>query len=736
MNESADREVSIFGEALDLPSGERSAYLDRACEGNPTLRRRIEKMLAAQDSAGTLFEDLERETVSPKLRPIERPGTWIDRYLLHEQIGEGGCGVVYRAEQERPVQRDVALKIIKLGMDTQKVVARFEAERQALALMDHPHIARVLDAGTTETGRPYFVMDLVRGKKITDFCDEHRLSIRERLDLFIQVCRAIQHAHQKGVIHRDIKPSNVLVSMQDGTAVPKVIDFGIAKATQGRLTDQTVSTVAQQFIGTPAYMSPEQTKSGAIAIDTRSDIYSLGVLLYEVLTGETPFDGKRLAQADIIELFRVLREEEAPAPSTFLAKLSAEKLAAVAELRGVEPRHLLAAVKGDLDWIVLKALAKDPGQRYDTVNGLDSDLRRHLNDEPVQARPPGRLYLLGKLARRNKGVFISAGGVLLALVMGLIVSSWFYFREREARREQALLRQAAEAARANEARLLEQAKARESVSQAAILLAGGKLEEADALLTKTPLKSIEPSMEATNLFRALGDWNSIRQRWRQAADCYTLYLQASRMDRPPTNVSSLMRVLSIAPALVKGKNFAEYRRFRDAEVTRHGGSTDPVLAAILVKASLLLPADDPSLLQRLQPLAEVLEQTLAKDDQARGVDINQSAYNALSMGLMDYRRGKYAETLKWNRRCLTCPDDGLHDKRSAAAHALSAMAAQRLARTELAHAELADAKEIFKRSFTANILPSEQGPGFWPDWAIARILLEEAGALVEGSAPK
>jgi hypothetical protein len=300
------------------------------------------------------------------------------------------------------------------------------------------------------------------------------------------------------------------------------------------------------------------------------------------------------------------------------------------------------------------------------------------------------------------------------------------------------LRQAAEVARADEARLLEQANVRESVSQAAILLAGGKMEEADALLTKTPLKSIEPSVEATNLFRALGDWNAIRQRWRQAADCYTLYLQASRMDRPPTNQGSLMRALSIAPALVKGENFAEYRRFRESELTRHGGTTDPVLAAILVKASLLLPADEPSLLQRMQPLAEVLKQTLAKDDQSRGVDIdiNQCAYIAMSLGLMDYRRGKYAESLEWNRRCLTFPDDGLHDARSAAAHALSAMAAQRLAKTELAHAELADAKEIFKRSITANVLPSEQGPGFWPDWTIARILLEEAGALVEGGAPK
>jgi WD40 repeat protein/tRNA A-37 threonylcarbamoyl transferase component Bud32 len=370
-------------------------------------------------------------------------GQTVGRYKLLEKVGEGGCGVVYVAEQLEPVRRRVALKVIKLGMDTKAVVARFEAERQALAMMDHPNIAKVLDAGTTETGRPYFVMELVRGIRITDYCDQANLSARERLDLFIQVCHAIQHAHQKGIIHRDIKPSNILVTLHDGVPVPKVIDFGIAKATEGRLTDATVYTQLHQFIGTPAYMSPEQAEMSGLDIDTRSDIYSLGVLLYELLAGSTPFDPQELMAAGIDAMRKTIREKEPMRPSTRLATLKVEDLTTAAKRRSCEAPKLIHLVKGDLDWIVMKCLEKDRMRRYETANGLAADLKRHLDNEPVVARPPSATYRLQKAFRRNKMAFSAGVAVVLALVAGLTLAA-IGWRQTRVERDKALHAQAGE----------------------------------------------------------------------------------------------------------------------------------------------------------------------------------------------------------------------------------------------------------------------------------------------------
>jgi len=352
----------------------------------------------------------------------EGPGGYIGPFKILQQIGEGGFGAVFEAEQDRPVRRRVALKVIKLGMDTREVIARFEAERQALAMMDHPHIARVLDAGATESGRPYFVMELVKGEPISSYCDKHTLPIPERLKLFEQVCQAVQHAHTKGVIHRDLKPSNVLVSEQDGQPFAKVIDFGIAKAISGRLTDKTLFTELHQMVGTPLYMSPEQAE-GSADIDTRTDIYSLGVLLYELLTGSTPFESDTLRTAAYAEVQRIIREVDPPRPSARLSQ-SATTLSGVAMARGIEPRGLTRLVRGELDWIVMKAIEKERGRRYETANGLAMDVRRYLAGQPVLAAPPSTVYRLQKFVRRNK-IAVGAGSlVAVSLIVGIVGSAW------------------------------------------------------------------------------------------------------------------------------------------------------------------------------------------------------------------------------------------------------------------------------------------------------------------------
>jgi WD40 repeat protein/serine/threonine protein kinase len=439
------REKEIFEQAIDLRPEERQRFLLQACGADSGLLARVQELLGAFDQAeGFLADGPTRqgaksqpagENRTPGVGGEERAtcltqhdGDRVGRYKLLQKIGEGGCGVVYMAEQLEPVRRRVALKVVKLGMDTKQVIARFEAERQALAVMDHPNIARVLDAGATETGRPYFVMELVRGMRIIQFCNERQLSLRERLDLFIQVCHAIQHAHQKGIIHRDIKPSNILVTLNDGVPVPKVIDFGIAKATQGNLTDKTLFTLFEQFLGTPAYMSPEQAEVRGVDIDTRSDIYSLGVVLYELLTGRTPFDSQALLQRGIEELILTLRQVEPLRPSTRVSTLALADLQTVARSQQCEVPKLVHSLRGDLDWIVMKCLEKDRSRRYDTANGLAMDLQRYLRNEPIIARPPSATYRFQKLVRRNK--LAAAAGAFTSLALSIGVAAVIFIQHR------------------------------------------------------------------------------------------------------------------------------------------------------------------------------------------------------------------------------------------------------------------------------------------------------------------
>ena len=435
MPETADRVESLFAAAVALPPEERGVFLERECAGDPALRDRLLALLRAHDCRGHVIDrpvNDDPDQTAGYAPTSEQPGTIIaGRYKLLEEIGQGGMGTVWAAEQTTPVRRRVALKLIKAGMDSRSVLARFEAERQALALMDHPNIAKVLDGGLTDSGRPYFVMEYVKGVPITEYCDATRLSVEERLNLFVQVCSALQHAHQKGIIHRDLKPSNILVAPYDDKPVPKVIDFGLAKAMHQSLTEKTLYTGHEMVLGTPLYMSPEQAQLNNLDIDTRSDIYSLGVLLYELLTGTTPIERKRFKEAAWDEVRRMIREEEPPRPSTRLS--TTDTLPSLATFRHTEPAKLKKLVRGELDWIVMKALEKDRTRRYETASGFARDVKRYLDDEVVEARPPSPGYRIGKFVRRHKGQVIAAGVVLLALLAGIAGTTWGLLREARAK---------------------------------------------------------------------------------------------------------------------------------------------------------------------------------------------------------------------------------------------------------------------------------------------------------------
>jgi serine/threonine protein kinase/tetratricopeptide (TPR) repeat protein len=569
--DQTNREKEIFEGALDrAPGEERQRYIEVACGTDPALLARIQALLQANDLGEDFLpeEPGRRPARGPALTSFltselsEKTGDAIGRYKLLQKIGEGGCGVVYMAEQEEPVRRKVALKIIKLGMDTKQVVVRFEAERQALAMMDHTNIAKVLDAGATETGRPYFVMELVGGTKITDYCDQNQLTTRQRLDLFIQVCRAIQHAHQKGVIHRDIKPSNVLVATQDGAPVPKVIDFGIAKATQGRLTDQTVFTAFEQFLGTPAYMSPEQTQLGSLDVDTRSDIYSLGVLLYELLTGKTPFDSKELLAAGLDAMRRTIQEKEPPTPSTRLKQELAARSAGSDKSALLTPH---STPDKDLDWIVMKCLEKDRARRYETANGLAADIERHLKNEPVVASPPSGFYRFQKLVHRNRVIATSTVVVALVLILGVVASTWQAVRATEAEREQRRLREQAQTAQANETREREKAQTEASRSQ-----------QVAAFLQKI-LKSAGPSIAAGR------DTEILREVLDNAAARIAIELT-----NQPAVEAELRNTIGFAYRELGEDEKSEIMYRRCLELSRRIGGDELALADILHKLADLL----------------------------------------------------------------------------------------------------------------------------------------------------
>ena len=752
-------EKALFEAAQELTDpAVRVAFLDQSCHGQPALRDRLEKLLAVQPSADEFFRavplrDLGGEVVPQPAaarnpvepadsKPVETVHAVIGRYRLQERLGEGGCGVVYLAEQQEPVRRKVALKIIRLGMDTENVIARFAAERQALALMDHPNIAHVLDAGATESGRPYFVMEWVQGVKITDYCNQNHLGVNQRLHLFIQICHAIQHAHQKGVIHRDIKPSNILVMLHDGVPLPKVIDFGIAKATEGRLTDNTTFTACDQLVGTPAYMSPEQADLSGVDVDTRSDIYSLGVLLYELLTGQTPFDSKELVKHGMDELRRTLQDQEPPAPSTMLTNIGDTRLTAVAAQHSAEPSRLLSTLRGDLDWIVMKALEKDRARRYETANGLAMDVERYLNHEPVVARPPSRLYRFQKLVRRNWVVFAAIAAVTFALLIGLGVSTWLFIEERKAHRraveaeqQQVRLREEADRARNDEASLRREAEAQAKITQAAILLSRNKFAEAEGLVNKIDLPITKPSVEASGVFRGLADWNVTQGRWKAAAEHLLKLVQANQIDKTDMTDGATRELLKVGPVLVLIGDTAGYQHFIGSTVARFSGTQNPVAAEHLIKVGTILPMNQ-SLILSLEPLAKVAEKSFADDAPSQyGKRSFYFAWRAFALALFEYRRGNFPGAVSWGERSLAYSDN--RPTCIALSHTVLAMACYKLNQPDRARAELAGARGMIGPKFPnelGNGLPiSSDESGIWHDWVELHILLREATALMAES---
>ena len=720
-------EESIFIEALerDDPT-ERAALLDRACAADPAMRRRIERLLCRHEQPDPSFLDAPAAAVvalaEAREAAAERPGSVISRYRLLEQIGQGGFGVVYRAEQVHPVRREVALKVIKPGMDTGQVIARFEAERQALAMMDHPAIAKVLDAGATDSGRPYFVMELVRdGVPISDYCDRQRLKLRQRLDLFVAVCQAVQHAHTKGVIHRDIKPTNILVTEVDGVAIPKVIDFGVAKATAERLTDGTLYTTAAQFVGTPLYMSPEQADAGGgrVDVDTRSDVYSLGAVLYELLTGSTPFNGGRLRAAGFDEFRRVIREEEPPPPSSVVNRVRDGS-----PVRGVaDAAPRCHPFRGELDWIVLKALEKDRERRYQTAGALAADLRRYLNDEPVSACPPSTVYRLRKWASRNKVPFAATAAALMLVVLGIASLA---VSNAKTRRAQA---RAESAQRVAEERTEEIQRGLDRLKAANVCLDRGRWyfirsrwDDADTAFTR----AVDLRPDHASVWAARGDLYAHLGLFDLAAPDVAREVELC----PPDNATRWLQhaLLRLVVGDLDGCRLAA-RRMRE----RFAGTLNSLAAHDLVRVCVLTQATDAGAAEARQ-LVTFSERLVEYHP--------SSSYSLLILGTAQLRAGHCERAVESLRRTIAIDD---WEPRLLAWPTL-AIAYHRLGRSAEAREALSEAAAVLARWNQTRARPRGEpwvfhygAGGHWPvpwwDWLEFDLRYLEARRLIEGVEP-
>jgi len=705
MNPSFAREESLFADALARPEAERAGFLHEQCRDDPALLARVVALLARHDASGDFLEQDAGLSLVQELdaelrlgRQEDLTGTTIGAYRVVERLGEGGVGVVYRAEQLQPIRRQVALKVIKPGMDTREVLARFAAERHALALMDHPGIARVKDAGTTTQGRPYFVMELVAGVPLTGYCDARCLSVAARLELFIKVCQAVQHAHQKGVIHRDLKPSNILVVDTGEGVQPKIIDFGIAKATARSPAAGQALTEVAQFVGTPAYMSPEQTAGGA-DLDTRSDIYSLGALLYELLTGRTPFGFPDAREGGVDELRRRIRVDEPVRPSVQFVRLAAADQQAKAAARGLEPARLVRRLRGDLDWIVLRCLEKDRARRYATANGLATDIRRHLDDEPVLAAAPGRVYRLKKAVRRNRAAFAAGLAMFGALAAATVVSTSLAIRATRAERLAEQRAQAETAARA-QAQAAERKAALEAATSAGIseflrndLLAQASPDiqpdrdvklrtvvdrAAERLRTRfpqQPLLRAAVSETLADTYQALGDYPAMQAQCervlalrrehlgpdhldtlRAAVKLYDSYPVTAKLETTETlgrdTLDRLTRTVGADHPLTLQLRVALYKIMYRGRYTE----AEPLLRASLADARRVLGDESPvtlsamsdyavvlAELERFEEASAVAEETIRLKDRVYGPEHPQTLPTMINLSAIYGQMGRYAD---------------------------------------------------------------------------------------------
>lgn len=709
-------ERSLFLTLLAIPDPvERAAYLDRECCGNPALRSEVESLLRAHEEAGS-FMGRPAGVLTARVDPVpatEQPGRMIGPYKVMEQIGEGGMGRVFVAEQQTPVRRKVALKVIRPAMGAHDVVARFEAERQALALMDHPHIAKVLDAGETESGYPYFVMELVRGIPLTEFCDRNRLSLRERLELFIDACQAIQHAHQKGVIHRDLKPTNLLVTLHDGRPVVKVIDFGVAKAISQPLTDKTIYSRFAQMIGTPLYMSPEQAELSGLDVDTRSDIYSLGVLLYELLTGTTPLAEERIKTVGFDEIRRIIREEEIPQPSARLSTLG-EALAGVSMKRRTEPRTLSSLMRGDLDWIVGKALEKDRTRRYETAAALAADVRRFLNEEPVEARPPSAWYRFRKVARRNKVALTTVALVVVALLMGAAGSIWQAVRARAAEKAAVAAQRKSEnfAARLTGVNLLLDS-ARAYAENGGWAAAYGEYCRAADLLP-----------EHYMVWSGRGGLYAKLGLWKLAAADYAKALELGAAPKGPA-WWGLPQLLLYA---------GDERRYREAcggMLEQLGDDSDASVVLNVIRCCSLSPEPVGNPAELAARAEKLLSERERQSVGAAGRKMRLPVrYFCQTAGHIEYRAGRYELAVEHLRQAVGAE---ARDSARATVYPMLAMACHRAGRREDAQAALVVA-EANMNQWIEQMVGGLVGtmPIFWFDWVECSLLLDEASMLITG----
>lgn len=721
---AADAEVEalLYDAASVMAACERERFLTFACRNEPAMLNRVRSLISMSPSADDFFEfEPQVEAGGLSSGKVEGVGVDVGRYRLIERIGSGGCGVVYLAEQREPVRRKVALKIIRLGLENTDSVAYFETERQALASMNYPNIARILDAGTTESGRPYYVMELVDGDAITTYCDAHRLGIRQRMELFLDVCRAIQHAHQKSVVHRDIKPSNILIEALEAQPVAKVIDFGLAQNVG--LSDTAFESGDRGLTGTPAYMSPEQA-SGDETVDTRSDIYSLGVLLSELLVGAANHLPSDLMDRGLEEVRHVMSNERPKPPSVVFASRTPEERSAIARDRGVPEERLLAWCRHELDWVVGRATAWDPAQRYQTADALAADVSRWLHNEPVAARPQTKRYRLAKLVNRNRLWFGAGTLAFVGLVGGLGVATWLFIRERDARSLQEELRVRAE--RAHDAEKLARTgwENRSRVAESAVRLRYQDFSGAEDLVAAIPIEETPASLEAVSVFRELADWHRNEGRMDRAEKHFLSMVHAlTHIDRAHTDRNS-DNFLPAATSLALSSDPARYESLRRTALDLYGDTGERLVAERTLKACLLKPGSQEEL-KRMRKLAGLIEGPAADGSAAVMENRKLGEWEYFALALFHYREGRDDLAESWSRLGLS--KSNIDPPCGPAKKAVLGLILLRQGK----HQEAMDFLKSAERTAGSRLrgIPAHGNmvAGFWWDWKNTSLLLTEAG---------